>query len=121
MANRGIVIAYDSRPQSQELASIMAATLHYHFKLVRVFFISIPCTPHFMAFYMQHLKKVLGILVTGGSLTDSFSGLMFFQGNGDLISSEVSNQIESNMIKFSEKQLYMKDLSRAYDYFEKKF
>ena len=69
----------------------MAATLHYHFKLVRVFFISIPCTPHFMAFYMQHLKKVLGIIVTGGSRTDNFNGLMFFSGNGGLIPAEVSN------------------------------
>jgi phosphomannomutase len=64
----------------------MAATLHYHFKLVRVFFISVPCTPHFMAFYMQQLKKVLGILVTGGSHANNYNGMMFFQGNGELIS-----------------------------------
>jgi len=74
-----------------------------------------------MAFYMQNFGKVLGILVTGGSSAANQNGLAIFEWSGKLISQDISKQIEQEMIKFSETQMYMKDLSKAYDYKNKTF
>jgi phosphomannomutase len=44
LAESGVVIGYDSRPGSKAYAQLMAATLHYHFELVRTYVISNECT-----------------------------------------------------------------------------
>lgn len=94
---RGVVIAYDSRHQSEEFAKEAARTLHYHGIQVYVFE-SLRSTPE-LSFAVRYLHAFSGIVITASHNPKEYNGFKVYGSDGCQVSLEGAEAITNHVNK----------------------
>jgi phosphomannomutase len=110
-------VGYDSRYDSQSLSQLIAAVVKAYG--IRVYCIDKHTIAPFISYFASKFKCLYGIMVTGRDLERDRNGIMIFNSKGQLVSKEITTQIEKCMIDYT-KSHSMVDLSPLFDYSCKK-
>lgn len=89
--NRGVVVAYDSRHQSEQFAYEVAKVLGVH-GIKTYIFDRIQPTP-LLSFAVRHLRTVAGIMITASHNPPEYNGLKVYNEEGSQITSEEADRI----------------------------
>ena len=92
LANQGIVVGFDSRYESFGMAHLMAAVFKAY--QIRVYCLDRYSIAPFLAYFTKKVKCLMGVFVTGRDYSKEYSGVMVFDGKGELIDRETCDVIE---------------------------
>lgn len=90
-ANRGVVIAYDSRHKSPEFAKTAALVLNAN-NIKTFLFEDLRSTPE-LSFAVRHLKASTGIVITASHNPPQYNGYKVYGSDGGQIIPEIADQI----------------------------
>lgn len=88
---RGVVIGFDTRSNSKSLASAVAEVLAS--QGVKVYLHSMVCPISQLTYTIRLWKAVCGVMITALDAPKEYNGIIFYDGNGALLSSDVVEEL----------------------------
>ena len=99
-ANRGVVIAYDSRHKSPEFAKAAALVLAAN-NIKTYLFEDLRSTPE-LSFAVRHLQTAAGIVITASHNPPQYNGYKVYGDDGGQIIPEIADQITAQINKITD-------------------
>jgi len=99
-ANRGVVIAYDSRHKSPEFAKTAALVLNAN-NMKTFLFENLRSTPE-LSLAVRHLKAAAGIVITASHNPPQYNGYKVYGDDGGQIIPEIADQITAHIDKVTD-------------------
>ena len=116
LANQGIVIGFDSRQSSFEIAQVICSVFQRYYKQIRTFFVSTESNTPFVHFYTLKFKCLLGLFISGAEFLGEKVAVKFIGPDGGCLDQKHVKNIEKRMLDFASRQLYLMDLTKTYNY-----
>lgn len=91
LKQRGVIVAFDTRFNSEMLARVVASVLSN--KNISVFLYSIPCPTPQLGFSVLTRNALAGIVITASHNSKEYNGYKIYDQNGSQIAPEVVNEI----------------------------
>jgi len=105
-ANRGVVIAYDSRHKSPEFAKTAALVLNAN-NIKTFLFEDLRSTPE-LSFAVRHLHASAGIVITASHNPPEYNGYKVYGDDGGQIIPEIADQITAHINKITDYSIIKK-------------